>query len=337
MANLNAGQIQIGQVISGVNDGLTTTYVTTGCAGVSGCVAGSTGGNGLRGYDNQLFSGAIPAPTVFAGQMGYEPATSGSLPGTVYDSANQVTFAMISQNTNNSSVWASLGTNATVIPMGIFGVTDVWTMLNDYWGQSGAQDTVVTFTFGTQAGGAADTTAANLTTVTFDLTNGKQIRSAVDCTGSSDSGTECSSLDFATTLQTSTAAAPVASSATVTVGLGAPATASYNVLTNNLYSQLYTNAAFAPYINTTGTAVLDDQGFEFGNQFVNDYLVSVSVSNQGYLSCAAAPCTTASRTALSAITVDTASGSSAPEPSTAMLVLGGFGLLGFARFTRKRT
>jgi len=243
---------------------------------------------------------------------------------------------MISQNTNNSNAWVDLSTNAIIIPIGIFGVQNAWTMLNDLYGQNASSDTVVTFTFSGVS--ATDTTQADDTTVTFDLVNGTQIRSAVDCstTVNGETATQisnCNNLDFATNLSSTSSL-----SASVKVGSNTASNAAYTVLTNNLFSSVYTNATGTPYVNTTGNLVLDDQGFEFGSQFLNQYLVSVAVSDQGELACSSAPCSTASRTALSAISVQTADqlgGGSAPEPSTIFLLVSGFGALGFARFRRK--
>src|ERR1700722_15270147 len=91
IANVDAGQIQIGQVITGVNDGLTTTYVTSGCAGGGSCIAGSAGSFSERAYDANLFSAATPAPVSPSPFSGYSntagtPATPGS---TMFDSTNQ--------------------------------------------------------------------------------------------------------------------------------------------------------------------------------------------------------------------------------------------------------
>jgi len=342
VASLSAGSIQLGQIVSGVNDGLTTTYMTMS-ASTSGncsdtgqtspnCITGSTSGSLTRSFDGQEFANATPAATVFAGQNG----NNGASPGTLTDSADGVTFAMISQSSTNSNLWAVNSTSAVItLPVGIFGVQNVWTMLNDYFGKSGVSDTVVKFTFSSVS--ATDTNASQDTTVTFDLVNGTQIRSAVDCstTMSGETSTQisnCNSLDFATTLAPSSSL-----NGSVNVNNTGATNQAYTILTNNLFSSVYTNATLAPYANTEGNVVLDDQGFEFGTQFSNDYLVSITVSDPNYLVCSSAPCLTASRSALTAVSVQTAAQlGSTPEPSTVFLLLGGLGTLGFARFRRNK-
>jgi hypothetical protein len=95
--------------------------------------------------------------------------------------------------------------------------------------------------------------------------------------------------------------------------------------TFNLYSASYTAGATGAgnYNNTSGTVVLDGQQFVFGGLFASDYLVKINISDPNAAS-------GISRTALSAITVD-----SAPEPSTWLLFAGGLGLLlSFKRFRR---
>jgi hypothetical protein len=78
------------------------------------------------------------------------------------------------------------------------------------------------------------------------------------------------------------------------------------------------------YSNSTGTVSLDDQEFQFGNAFLDKYLVSVSVTDPNAANLS-------SRTALSAMTVDFYS---APEPSTIALLAVGGGLIGLKRFRR---
>jgi hypothetical protein len=323
IASSYAGQIQIGQTIQGVNHGLTTTWITSpntaGCT--TGCAGSTTGDFVLKNYNKNLFEGGTPDPTPFVGYSSNHNVapTPGS---TIYDSANDITFAMISQTGTYNNVWTSSDSDTLTIPMGVFGVQNVWTMLNNYYGADGVVNTSVTFTFDDNADGSD---ANSLTTLTVDLKNGTEIRSSVDCTAN------CGTTEYASTL---------ASGATVVNGsdihcTGANCIAAVTVLANNLFSAL--NLTPNPSTQFGGqivTAVLDDQGFFFGNAFANQYLVSVGITENGY----GVSGSTASATALSAITVETfdttAASTATPEPSTVLLVIGG--LAGFAFIGRRR-
>ena len=86
-----------------------------------------------------------------------------------------------------------------------------------------------------------------------------------------------------------------------------------------------TNAS-GVFLNTTGTIAFDAQNFNLASLIApnpNEYLVSIQVRELSGVA-------NVSRTALSAITVDTV-----PEPSTVFLFLTGFGAIGLARFRRK--
>ncbi|HEU5020911.1 MAG TPA: hypothetical protein VFT60_03435, partial [Bryobacteraceae bacterium] len=183
-----AGQIQIGQTIVGVNHGLTKTWITSpDCVG---CASSVTTGFGLKNYNKNLFEDGVPQPLPFAGYS--DVSNVASVAGsTMYDSTNDVTFAMISQTGTYGNVWTSFGSNTLTIPMGIFGVKNVWTMLNNYYGVDGANSTSVTFQFDDNADGSD---ANSLTTLTVDLKNGTEIRGAVDCTAN------CGAVSYASTL-----------------------------------------------------------------------------------------------------------------------------------------
>jgi hypothetical protein len=305
IVNLNAAGIQIGQVVSGINDGLTSTYIGAGSTNFT-----------LSNYDTTVFSGAtlggVP-PTPFTGYSntaGVPPTVNNTTQGVLTDVANNVTFDMISSPGSNGDAWVATGASASItVPVGIFGVVSAWTMLNDIWGSAGVNtDTIVTFHFGT------GTTVGSITeTLTVNLVNGVQIRDAVDCLNG---GTPpCASEGYSTSLTPNP-------STIATTGNGSGILPSLTVVTNRLYSTGYNGGATGEYTGTTGNLVLDDQGFKFGSAFNNLYLVNIVVtSNYSNLSTAAA---------LSAVTVFT------PEPSTILLCMGGFGLLGFARLRRKQ-
>lgn len=303
---LNAGQIQIGQVVNGVNDGLTTTYVTSGVGSIGAS-------NGLVNYDTGVFSGATPAPTPFTGYGNTGTTGCGVTSCTMTDNVNGITFDMINQSGSNGNAWANNSTNSIVVPIGVFGVTSVWTMLNDEYGLAGTNDTNLIFTFDGAANGSV---ASNLTVVTVKLRNGNDIRDAVDCT---QPAATCTSLNDGTTLAATTT--PVNQNSATTVNGVASATTPVTIVANNLFSAGFTSANNPYNTVTQGNLVLDDQGFNFGLGFTNLWLVSVAVSNDSGVN-------GVSRAALSAITV------ASPEPSTVLLLLSGIGLLALGRYRR---
>ncbi len=327
IATVNAGQIQIGQVVSGLNDGLTTTYVTSGCMSSSGtnydgCAGGGAGSFSLRAYNGNLMYSAMsgssqptlgltPTNTAAYNSASTAAVASGS---TVTDATNQITFAMIdSNNAAGSNFWAGLGTTQMVIPIGIFGVTNVWTMLNNYVGTNNSNTTDITFTFASDSKGTT-----GIDTLTLDLVNGVEVRESVDCSSG------CAAYANATGL----ASGATNVTANYTAGSG-PASVAVQAYAGTLLTASYSNNATSPYNATSGNLNLDDQDFSFGSSFANDWLVSVSVKDTSGSS-------TVSRTALSGITVVTGSESSTPEPSTVLLMLGGFSSIGFLRRLRRK-
>jgi hypothetical protein len=316
---VNAGQIQIG----GSNGkGLSNGNVTTGCAGVGPCVAGSNGTNVQQNYDNVLFAGATPAPASPSPFNGYSTTVGTPIGSTMTDAFNNVTFDMISNGTTNSAsnnYWAVTGGagNEMVIPVGVYGVNDVWTMINTALADASTtnptlnfKDVFLLFNFGTTSN------AATLDTLQVKLTNSYasgstpngQMQNAVLCPTSS----ACSAL----------ASGPTAAS-TVVSGV--------TVMTGNVFSQAYTNTPTG--YGTPGSLVLDDQGFFFnnislaalgvGDTNANTYLVSIGVEETGS--------STNAVTALTAITLDTV----VPEPSSVLLFMAGLGAIGFARLRRR--
>lgn len=323
VASSYAGQIQIGQTISGVNYGLTTTYITSpNTSGCTGCANSVTTGYALKNYDKNLFQGGTPAPNPFAG---YSSVTNTApvAGSTLHDSTNDITFAMISQTGTYNNVWTSGASGTLTIPMGVFGVQNVWTMLNDYYGANNAKNTSVTFKFDNNADGSD---AASLTTLTVDLKNGTEIRSALDCT------LNCGATSYSKTL---------ASGSTVVTGsdihcTGPNCIAAVTVLANNLFSALnLTPNPATLFGGQTVTAVLDDQGFFFGNAFANKYLVSVGITENAYSATGA----NASASALSAITLQTVSAENqvtTPEPSSVLLAIGGLAAFAFIGHRRSK-
>jgi hypothetical protein len=290
----NAGQIQIGGA-----SGLTSAMVNA-----TGCTTACT----QQGYVPVMFQGAsVSSPGA--------PPT-----GTFFDSAGDggsgVSFSKLN---GQGSFWAiptGGSTSSLVVPIGLLGVTDVWTMLNDIE-STASRDVNVIFNFGTTAT-ASTVAAVNVHLFNADGANANgQVRNALVCS------TGCAE--------------------TSQLGLTGEVTAGVTVVADNLWSQSFSCLSekptgvnsLAPAIGCSGTAYLDDQGFFFnslslpslgaGLTNLNTYLVSVQVNE-------ITNTTGGSGAGLSAITLDTAP---TPEPSTVLLFVAGIGVVGLGRL-RKR-
>lgn len=281
----NAGQIQIG----GPN-GLTTSTVTG-----AGC---STGGPCTeQGFVPVMFENAPVTPPV-------APA-AGFLTDPLGDSGSGVKFSKLNDTGNFWDLPTGTATSTLTIPIGIFGVTDVWTMINDIEGTA-ARDVTVTFNFGTSATVSSFAENVLLTNANAASATG-QIRNALVCNTCAES---------------------------TQVGLsGGTFAGGVTVVANNVWSQSYsvlcqTSVGSSSSCGAQGTAYLDDQGFFFNGLSVgagltnlNTYLVSVQVKEIAR---------SGNGVGLSAITVD-----ATPEPSTVLLFVAGLGVLGLGRL-RKR-
>jgi len=326
IATLNAGPIQL-QVGTGTNgaNGLTASTVTQVVTG------GATGSLGEKAYIGNLPPGGTALTYVSGVPVGSYPngETSGQAL-TVNDGGTNVTFAMIDDSAKpTSNFWASsnttTGTNATPIVttdtiamggLGVFGVSNVWTMLNDQYGSlsyNSGQTTQVTFNFTTLTGGS-------VAPLTFTLTNGVEIRDAVDCTGGTGLSA-CQAFGYQNTLDTTNDYS--------TTGALNPSSGP-NVSAFNVWTGSYTTGAGGNYANTNGSVFLDAQNFNLGSAYANDYLTSVQVIDYDGGS-------RQSIDMLSAITVEGATlpPSGVPEPSTWFLSAIGLGALGFTRLRRK--
>jgi len=318
IANLNAGSVQL-QVGTGVNgaNGLTAGTVSQT---VTGGAAGTIG-------ENPYLGNVPPGSTIYTRTSGVPAAgypngeTSGQL-DTVNDNGTNVTFAMINDAANNTAnMWLSSSTTGSVASpivttdtivmggLGVFGVSNVWTMLNDQYGNlayNGGQNTQVTFNFTTKTGGA-------VTPLTFTLTNGVEIRDAVDCTAGSGLGA-CQGFGYQNGLDTTNDYSPTGALNPV----NGPDVSAFNVWTGTY------NQGAGNYANTNGTVFLDGQNFSLGSAYASDYLTSIQITGTETGS-------RQSRDILSAITIE----ANAPEPSTWLLFAIGFGLFSFAKLRRK--
>ncbi|HEX4278873.1 MAG TPA: PEP-CTERM sorting domain-containing protein [Bryobacteraceae bacterium] len=324
----NAGSVQIGGA-----SGITANYINQGAgavcaAGAGNCVAGSTTGWVERNYDNILFSGATSnsgatTPVPFTGYT----QTGGTPSGMTATDTAGTTFAMlsdgVSSNGNSQNYWGSNGTNqvpvSITIPIGISGVTDLWTMMDNQWGTLGGNDATLTFNFGS----SSTDTSGDIVSVAVPLLNSNNtnnsgdMRAAVGCLTTTTSTCNNSTNPHGTSAQNN-----------VINGVTVNTKVVYNTFN-------YTAAnPTGYYAGSAGTLKLDDQEFIFGSQFANDWLVSVTITeNLG--NTPASVGTTGnlpSELALSAITVDTV----APEPTSVLLLLSGFGAIGIVGARRRK-
>jgi hypothetical protein len=229
---------------------------------------------------------------------------------------------MINQSFNSEWTTTNLatGTSFINIPMGIFGVTNVETMLNDNFGIPGASNISVTFNFGSTA------TTNDEGSLTFKLVDGKTIRSSFECTGGNTSnGCQNYLTGGVDTLDTTNMYDASGASLGLITTTAVPNVSAYNVIAGTYSAP--TGGAI-PYRGTNGNLYLDAQNFFLGNAGVGHYLTSIQISDT-------VSAQFQSRAELSAITVFSVSPAEAPEPSTVLLAFAGIGALGLARRFRK--
>jgi hypothetical protein len=342
-------------------NGLTSSYIqgNSPCAGAqwagSTCVTGSLGSAGAKNFDASLFNGVVdngtttsnaPAANLPLNEFtGYSAGYSGSgATLQVVASGNQPTNSTMSTTSGpawtfsqmadanpqgastghpTSDFWDLNSATSIIVPVGLTGVDQVSTMLNDLYGATGSAnaDVTVTFNFGTASNNA------NLTPVVVTLGPGDLIDDAIHCattTGTLVSGTAASSCpSYATSLQSSETLTSTANS----YGSKVTGDASLGVTTGQVYTSPYTGTTMgtnANYNGTTGNIFLNDQIFNFGSTYLSDYLVSIQVSESSGVA-------GVSQAALSGITVDSSELPSVPEPSTWFMFAAGIGMLAVAR------
>jgi len=282
----NAGQIQIG----GAN-GLTSSTVTG-----AGCSSG--GPCSEQGYVPVMFQGIAVTP----------PVGPGSLVDASGDGGSGVTFSKLNDTGNFWDLPTGTSSSILTVPIGAFGVTDVWTMINDIEATK-TNDVSVVFNFGTSANVTADSVTVKLNNADGASASG-EVRNALVCsTGCAEAGQ---------------------------LGLSGAVVSGVTVVADNVWTQSFLNcisSSISPLSigNQCGTADLDDQGFFFnslnlggGLTNLNTYLVSVQVKEIA---------TAGGGAGLSAMTIDTAAAT--PEPSTVLLFVAGLGVVGLGRL-RKR-
>jgi hypothetical protein len=298
-----AGQIQIGQVIGGVNYGLTNAYVTT------------HNKDNLVAYQPNLFqnatgiSSALPIATSTSALNVTDPTNNGGVAG----NTSGVTFALIGDPAQGSTggTWYSTNTagqSSITIPIGVMNVDTVWTMLNDLSGSA----VTATFYFN------STNSVSGATQVAVNLVDGQEIRSAVLCSNG------CASTSSTSLVHTNTNVTATGAPGPITVSTGSisyPGSTAWNPS----YTSIPTGQPDAG--STAGTLTLDDQAFQFGNAFLNNnYLVQIvfTEGNTGISS---------NHFDLTAVTVDSVAATT-PEPGT--IGLGFAGLLLAVGIARKR-
>jgi hypothetical protein len=265
-----------------------------------------------------------------------QTGTVGNCQNTIYTPSAGPTFNLLGDNifadrgkTDQMWVTASTGTTSAAtgnltIPVGVFGVTSISTMLNTMIGGSGA-GTVCTTSASAQTNGSTGCTGTNayadivftfedsadflagntnnLQTETLALINGVSQENMLGGTGLSGSYT-------AQDIDQSGAAA----GATYTVGLG------------NVWEGATTVAGNGGTPANNTALALDYQTFPIFTNYQNLYLVSIAINNLG----------STSQEVLSGVTLQTPVSTSTPEPSTMVMLLAGLGALGLSVIRRQR-
>ena len=304
------GSVSIGLLptAGSINDGVTSTLFAAGKLTSSTYI--SAGGT----------VGSLPQTSTSCASncQGGSTSTPAYTPGTetIFKPASEPEFNLMGDGVDNNSVqeWvsASSGTStpSTIsIPVGIFGVADVSTMLNTVGGLT-TGGTVCTTNNGLNAGTGCTNTAsyayitlnfsttangATLQSETFALINGLTQANILD---GATAGTSGSTSDYNVTYLGHT----------------------YAVDTGQVFSTTISGGT-----NANDTLVLDAQEFPVFEQYQSMYLTSVSITDTGSTNPG-----TSNHEVLSAVSI-----TPTPEPSTLLLLGAGLGVIGASRFRRK--
>ena len=306
------GSVSIGLLptAGSINDGVTTSGFNATTLTNSLFVVNAPGG----GSASLPQTSTACATNCQGGITSAPPYTPGT--ATIFQPAGAPEFNLLGDTASAVAMqdWASAsngtGSPSTItIPVGIFGVSDVSTMLNTVGGLT-TGGTVCTTNNGLNAGTGCTNTAsyayitlnfsttasgATTQTETFALINGLTQANILD---GATAGTSGSTGDYNVTYLGQT----------------------YAVDTGEVWSSKITGGA-----NANDTLVLDAQEFPVFSQFQSLYLTSVSITDTG-----SANPGTSNHEMLSAVTVDPT-----PEPSTLLLLGAGLGAIGVTRFRRK--
>jgi len=229
----------------------------------------------------------------------------------IFTPASAPEFDLLGDSTdiNSAQAWltaSNSGTNTLTIPVGIFGVSDVSTMLNTVAGLT-TGGTVCTTGNGLNAGTGCSGTAS-YATVTLDFS-----ATANGATLQTETFALINGLTQANILDGATAGTSGSVSNYAVSYLGG----SYTVDSSQVFSSGITGG-----VNANKTLVLDAQEFPVFQQFQSLYLTNVVVTDYGSNSAT-------NREILSAVSV-----TPTPEPSTLLLLGAGLAVIGVTRFRK---
>ena len=301
------GSVSIG-LLSAV-DGITSTGFNASTLTNSTFVVNGTGGgsaslpqtSGACGSNCQGGVTATPPP----------PGTA-----TIFQPAGAPEFDLLGSSASATSMqdWASASSgtgspSVISIPIGIFGVADVSTMLSTIGGLT-TGGTVCTTGNGLNAGtGCTNTASYSYITLNFSTT-------ATGATLQSETFALINGMTQANILDGATAGTSGSTGNYNVTYLGS----TYTVDAGQVWSSKITGGA-----NGNDTLVLDSQEFPVFEQFQSLYLTSVSITDTG-----SANPGSSNHEVLSAATI-----TPTPEPSTLLLLGAGLAVIGVTRFRRK--
>ena len=296
-------QIKVGTGTGGVN-GLTGNFTGGYMNSAANCIGAQVAQANFTGCTAPVITGSgqrTYAPFLWQGTTPVQVGPNGETSGLQVTGADAITYAMVNNGTTTCTAANDGGCN-------------FWSLSNNQslkipigvFGVTAAHVMLNDYWGATGAVNehvfldfnTASDGSGTTTTRTYDLTNGTEIRSATNCSAGSGS---------CTTVARTTSSANTAL----------------------VFTSAYTNNTLStsPYFGTSGSVNLDAISFavSIGDQSL--WLADIRVSNTG-------GSLNVSRGALTAITLET---SSTPEPSTILLLLGGFGVLGAARLRARKS
>jgi hypothetical protein len=301
------GSVSIGLLptAGSINDGVTASGFITGTLTGSAIIINS-GGGGSASLPQTSTSCASNCQGGITAAPPYTPNTA-----TIFKPASAPEFDLLGDAIDTNSVQAWLApnnsaTNTLTIPVGIFGVADVSTMLNTIAGLT-TGGTVCTATNNGLNAGTGCTNTNSYATVTLDFST-----TAGGSTLQSETFALINGLTQANILDGATSGAGTVGNYTVSY-LGH----SYTVDSGLVWSSTIHGGA-----NANDTLVLDAQEFPVFEPFQSLYLTNVVVTDYGSNS-------TTNREILSAVSI-----TPTPEPSTLLLLGAGLAVIGVSRFRK---